>query len=356
VRHVGGWPQTSRAVIIDLAMEGYLEGVLMLDRNRRGLIALLGGAVAASAMLRPLAVEAQQSKAPRIGVLALTDRDGEAFSKEVREGMRALGLIEGQNYALELPSAEGKADRLTQLAQELVRAKVDIIAAIFTPCALAAKAATRDIPIFMIAGDPVGTGLVASLARPGDNVTGLSNMGSETAGKTLELFRDILPSLKRVAVLANPVDPFTRSFLEQVQLAGRVAGIEIGPVEMARSLDEVEAAFAAIAKQHANAVVVQGIFFQKAMADLAIRYRLPSAAVLRSFAEAGGLLSYGADIPDLYRRSAVFVAKVLQGAKPAALPVEQPTKFELVINLKTAKAIGVDVPLLVQQRADEVIE
>jgi len=209
----------------------------------------------------------------------------------------------------------------------------------------------------VIAGDPIGTGLVASLARPGGNITGLSNMGSEAAGKCVDLFRDMLPSLSRVAVLANPVDPFTQSILEQVQLAGRTTGIEIAPVAMVRALDEVEAAFAAIAKERAGAVIVQaGIFFQNAIADLAIKYRLPSASVLRPFVEAGGLLSYGADLSHMYRRSAVFVSKILQGTKPADLPIEQPTKFELVINLKTAKAIGIDVPLFLQQRADEVIE
>jgi len=319
--------------------------------RRREFITLVGGAAA-----WPLAARAQQSKIPRIGALVLTDEDGRAYGKELREGLRELGLVEGQNFVLELRSADGKANRLPELAEELVRRKVDVIAAIFTPCALAARQATREIPIFAIAGDPVGTGLVANLARPGGNVTGLSNMGAETAGKTLELFRDMLPSLRRVAVLANPVDPFTRSLLEQVQLAGRTAGIEIAPVAMVRGLDEVETAFAAIARDRADAVVVPGIFFANTVANLAIKYRLPSASVLRSFAEAGGLLSYGADIPHMYRRSAVFVHKILQGTKPADLPVEQPTKFELVINLKTAKAIGLDVPLFLQQRADEVIE
>jgi putative tryptophan/tyrosine transport system substrate-binding protein len=324
--------------------------------KRRDFITLFGGTAALS-LLRPLAAYAQQSKAPRIGALVLTDQDGRAFGNELREGLRELGLIEGQNYTLELRSADAKADRLPQLAQELVRLKVDVIAAIFTPCALAAKQATREIPIFVIAGDPIGTGLVASLARPGGNITGLSNMGSEAAGKCVELFRDMLPSLSRVAVLANPVDPFTRSILEQVQLAGRITGIEIAPVAMVRALDEVEAAFAAIAKERAGAVVVQaGIFFQNAIADLAIKYRLPSASVLRPFVVAGGLLSYGADLSHMYRRSAVFVSKILQGTKPEDLPIEQPTKFELVINLKTAKAIGIDVPLFLQQRADEVIE
>jgi putative ABC transport system substrate-binding protein len=324
----------------------------MRDWNRRGVIGLAGGAMAAW----PMAARAQPSKVPRIGVLVLTDDDGRAFGKEFRDGLRELGLVEGQSYALELRSADGKANRLPELAEELVRRKVDVIVAIFTPCALAAKQTTREIPIFAIAGDPIGTGLVANLARPGGNITGLSNMGSETAGKTLELFRDMLPSVRRVAVLANPVDPFTRSFLEQVQVAGRTAGIEIAPIAMVRSGDEIAAAFASMARERADAVVAPGIFFADIIADLAIKNRLPSASVLRSFAEAGGLLSYGADIPHMYRRSAVFVHKILQGTKAADLPVEQPTKFELVINLKTAKAIGLDVPLFLQQRADEVIE
>jgi putative ABC transport system substrate-binding protein len=312
---------------------------------------LLGGAVA-----WPLAASAQQPKIPRIGALVLTDEDGRVFGKELREGLRELGVVEGQSYALELRSADGSAKRLPRLAEELVRRKVDVIAAIFTPCALAAKQATREIPIFAIAGDPIGTGLVANLARPGGNVTGLSNMGAETAGKTLELFRDMLPSLRRVAVLANPVDPFTTSLLQQVQLAGRTAGIEIDPIVMVRGLDEVEAAFPAMARDRVDALVVPGIFFAKTIADLAIKYRLPSASVLRSFADAGGLMSYGADIPRMYRRSAVFIHKMLQGTKPADLPVEQLTKFELVINLKTAKSLGLDVPWFLQQRADEVIE
>jgi putative tryptophan/tyrosine transport system substrate-binding protein len=320
--------------------------------KRRDFITLLGGAAAAW----PLPARAQQPKVPRIGVLALTQEDARLFGKELREGLRELGFVEGQNYSIEVRSADGSANVLPELAAELVRLRVAVIAAIFTPCALAAKQATRDIPIFAIAGDPIGTGLVASLARPGGNITGLSNMGAETGGKCLELFRDMLPSLRRVAVLANPIDPFTKSILEQVLVAGRSAGIEIAPVAMVQELEEVQTAFTAIAREGADALVVPGIFFANTIADLAIKYRLPSASVLRSFADAGGLMSYGANIPHMYRRSAVFVHKILQGTKPADLPVEQPTKFELVLNLKTARAIGLDIPLFLQQRADEVIE
>jgi ABC-type uncharacterized transport system substrate-binding protein len=248
----------------------------MSNMRRREFISLLGGAVTAW----PLAARAQQSKMPRIGALVLKDEDAEAFANEFREGLRELGYIEGRNYTLELRSADGNADQLSELAAELVRREVDVIVAVFTPCALAAKQATREIPIVAIAGDPIGVGLVASLARPGGNITGLSNMGAETAGKSVELFRDMLPSLRRVAVLANPVDSFTKSILEQVQLAGRTADIEIAPA-MVRGLDEVEAAFAAMRRERADAVVVQSIFFPKTIADLAIKYRPPSFAPRR---------------------------------------------------------------------------
>jgi putative ABC transport system substrate-binding protein len=320
--------------------------------RRREFFTLLGGAAAAW----PLAARAQQPKVLRIGALMLTSADALSYGKELREGLRELGAVEGQNYAIELRSADGKADLLPELAAELVRLKVDVIAAIFTPCALAAKQATREIPIFVIAGDPIGAGLVASLARPGGNVTGLSNMGAETAGKSVELLRDMLPLLRRVAVLANPADQFTSSILERVQLAGRSAGIAIAPVAMVRELEQIDAAFAAMAQERADAVVVQGIFFSKTVADLAIKYRLPCASVLRSVVDAGGLMSYGADIPHMYRRSAVFVHKILQGTKPADLPVEQPTKFELAVNLKPAKAIGLAIPETFLLRADAVIE
>jgi putative tryptophan/tyrosine transport system substrate-binding protein len=234
---------------------------------------------------------------------------------------------------------------------------VDVIVATFTPCALAAKNATTAIPIVMAAvADPVAAGLVQSLARPGGNVTGFSNMAAETAGKGVELLRDTLPALRRVAVLANPNDPFTQPLLEQVRRAGQTVSIEIAPVALARGPDELEAAFATMRQGEADAVIVQGIFFSATVADLALKHRIPSASVLRQFAEAGGLISYGADVPDIFRRCAVLVHRILQGTKPADLPVELPTKFELVINLKTAKALGIDVPWFLQQRADEVIE
>jgi putative ABC transport system substrate-binding protein len=298
-----------------------------------------------------------QAKVARIGVLALTDADQDLFANELRAGLRELDVIEGQGFALELRSAAGSANRLPDLAGELVAQKVDVLVAIFTPCALAAKQATTSIPIVMVSvGDPVGTGLVASLSRPGGNVTGLSNMAAETAGKSVELFRDMLPSVRRVAILANPVDPFTKPFLQEVLRTGRAASVEIVPIAMVRNEDEVDEAFAAMAKEHADAVVVQGIFFSKSIADLAIKHHLPSASVLRSYVHAGGLMSYGAHTPDIFRRSALLVHKLLLGENPKNLPVEQPTKFELAINLKTANALGITVPPTLLVRADEVIE
>jgi putative tryptophan/tyrosine transport system substrate-binding protein len=320
--------------------------------RRREFIMMLGGAAA-----WPLGARAQQGKLARVGVLALTSTDAQSLARALREGFREFGYAEGQNFAFEFRSADGNVDRLPALAADLVRLPVDVIVATFTPCALAAKQATTTIPIVMVAvADPVGAGLVQSLARPGGNITGFSNMGAETAGKSVELLREMLPQLRRVAVLANPVDPFTRPLLEQVHLAGRTTGIEIAPVAMARGSDELEAAFATMSQERAEAVVVQGIFFSGTVADLAVKYRLPSASVLRQFAQAGGLISYGADVSDIFRRSAVLVHKILQGTKPSDLPVELPTKFDLVVNLKTAKTLGLDVPWFLQQRADEVIK
>ena len=322
--------------------------------RRRQFIALLGGTAAAP--LWPLAAYPQRAAVPRVGALVLTNADAQLLGRELRAGLRELGY-EGTNIAFEIRSAEGNAQRLPELATELVRLKVDVIVAVFTPCALAAKQATQEIPIVMIAvGDPIGTGLVTSFSRPGGNITGVSNMAAETAGKSVELFRDMLPSLRRVAALANPVDPFTKPFLEQVHLSGRAAGVEIAPVVLVGGSNELEKGFEAMAKEKAEAVVVQAIFFSKTVADLAIKHRLPSSSVLRSFVNAGGLMSYGADVSHLHRRGADVIHKILQGAKSADLPVEQPTKFELAINMKTAKAIGLAISNSFLLRADEVIE
>lgn len=319
--------------------------------RRRQFLAMIGGATAAW----PLPVRAQQSgRTIKIGALVLTRGDVDAFGSVLRAGLQEFGYREGQNTAIDIRSADGNAAVLPALAADLVRKKVDVIVTVFTPCAIAAKQATSEIPIVAaVVGDPVGTGLVASLARPGGNVTGLSQLGPETAGKCVELLRDLIPSLQSIGVLVNPVDPFTKPFLDHIQRTGRSNGIEIKPI-MARGADEGESAFAAFAKDRVGAVILQAGFFPNA--NLAIRHRLPSASILRPFTIAGGLMSYGADIPDLFRRSTILIHKILQGAKPADLPVEQPTKFHLAINLKTARTIGLAIPETFLLRADEVIE
>jgi ABC-type uncharacterized transport system substrate-binding protein len=321
--------------------------------KRREFIGLLG----AAAMAWSHTAQAQQAKVPRVGVLVIGDADVESFGNELRQGLRDLGYVEGRSIYLDIRSVEGRLDRLPELAAELVRLKVDVIVALFTPCALAAKQATSEIPIVILAGDPVGTGLVASLARPGGNITGLSQMAAEIGGKCVELIRDMLPSARRVAALCNAADPvFAKSFLGKVQRAGELTSMEIRPVMMVRDPDDLDAAFPAMVKEQADAVVVQGSLITPRVTDLALRHHLPAASTQRAFAELGGLISYYSDAPQLFRHSAAFVHKILQGNKPADIPVEQPTKFELVLNLRTAKALGIQIPGWLLSRADDVIE
>jgi putative tryptophan/tyrosine transport system substrate-binding protein len=320
--------------------------------KRRHFIALLGGATA-----WPLAARAQPSPMKRIGVLVIGNADVPSFLNELREGLREFGRIEGQDYTIEFRSAKGQLSRLPELASELVRLKVDVIVALYTPCALAAKQATRDIPIVILAGDPVVTGLVDSLARPGANVTGLSQLGAEVHGKCVELFRDMLPSARRIAAIANADDPlFAKTLIEHIRRAGSGTGTEINPVVMVRSPDELEAAVATVVKEKADALVYQASLPTKRMVELTLAHRLPAATGVRAFAEIGGLMSYGADGPALFRYAATFVHKIFQGEKPADLPVEQPVKFELVINLKTAQVLGLAIPPALLARADDVIE
>ena len=324
--------------------------------QRRQFISVLGGI--ATGLIWPLRASAQKPNIRRIGVLVVgnTGADAASFQAELREELRRSGYVEGQNLAFDLRSAEQKLDLLPKLAAELVAQKVDVIVALYTPCALAAKQATREIPIVAVSGDPVGTGLVPSLAKPGGNITGVSLIAAEMHGKCVELFRDMLPSLRRVGALGNAADPFSKPFLEQVELAGKTTNIEIAPRTMVRGPQEIEAAFANMKQEAAGAVVLQGSLASKNVADLAVRYGLPAATSPRSFAEAGGLLSYGADSSTSFRQSARFVTKILQGGSPADMPIEQPTKFELVINLKTAKALGLPVAETFLQRADVIIE
>ncbi len=324
--------------------------------RRREFISLLGGAAAASCGSCPLVVRAQQSRLPRVGVLVTSAP--EPFWDLFRAGLRANGYIEGRNIQLELRSAEREPERLRVLADELVRLKVDVIAASLTPAVIAAKQATSEIPIVMApAGDPVRTGLVSSLARPGGNVTGLSSTTAELFAKTLELIREVLPSTRRVGVLANAAtaaDPFAIPFVEQIEGAGRILGIAIQTIRV-HGDEEFDAAFAAMVEERADAVMLQGSLPRKAALDLALKHRLPLVGGQLLIRE-GGLLSYSANQSDTYRRAAYYIDRILKGAKPADLPVEQPTRFEIVVNLKTAKALGIDVPPTLLARADEVIE
>jgi putative tryptophan/tyrosine transport system substrate-binding protein len=308
-----------------------------------------------SAAAWPLAARAQPKKR-RVGALILGNADAQSFAAELREELRRSGYIDGQNIEYAFRSADNNVALLPRLAAELVALNVDVIVALFTPCSLAAKQATREIPIVTVSGDPVGLGLVASLARPGGNITGISLIAAELHGKCVELFRDALPGIRRVAALGNGADPFFEPFIEQVRRAGKTTGIEISPEILVRTLDEIDPALAAIKKDGAEAVVLQASLSTQHVADLMLKHRMPAATFPRSFVEVGGLMAYGPEAPDVFRRSAAFVAKILQGSKPADLPVEQPTKFELVINLKTAKALNPRIPESFLVRADTIIE
>jgi len=320
--------------------------------RRREFISLLGGAVA-----WPLAARGQQVRVARIGALYIGLADSESFKKELREGLRELGYVEGQNIAFEFRSAEGQLDRLPGLAAELVRLKVDLIVALYVPSALAAKQATRDIPIVIIAADPLETGIVPSLAHPDGNVTVVSLMSAESTAKNIELFHDMLPSVHRVGVLVNAANPiYAQAMLDKVLLAGRTTGIEVRPVVRVREPDELESAFATFVRERVGAVVVQGDIAIKPVADMAVKYRLPAASTTRAFVDVGGLMSFGADGPSSVRHGTKFVQKILQGTHPKDTPIEQPTTFELVVNLKAAKAIGLTVPDSFLLRANSVIE
>jgi putative ABC transport system substrate-binding protein len=293
----------------------------------------------------------------RIGALYIGLADAESFKKELRDGLRELGYVEGQNIAFEFRSAEGKLDRLPELASELVRLKVDVIVALYVPSALAAKQATREIPIVIIAAEPIETGIVASWARPGGNITGVALMSAPLIGKCVELFRDMLSATRRIAVLTNAADPlFAKLVVNQVELSGRITGIEILPIAVRGPDQELNTAFATIARERADAAIIQGSLSTKHIADLALEHRLPTASTTRGFVDAGGLMSYGADGPAMFRHSAKFVQRILQGRQPNDLPIEQPTKFELAVNLRTAKAMGLTIPETFLLRADALLE
>ena len=319
--------------------------------KRREFIAFLGSAAAWSR-----AASAQQPKITTIGVLVRGAPGWQQFWQFFPEELRELGYIDKTNVRFELRSDQGQKSRLPELAAELVQLKVDVIVTWFTPAATAAKQATRESPmVCALCGDMVGTGLVDSLARPGGNVTGSTSLNAETSAKTVELIGEIVPSAHRVGALANAPDPFSESFLKGVQLAGQAAGTAIYPI-MIHSAEELDAAFPAMETSRPDAIIVQPSLPTKRAAELALTFRIPAFCAWRQFAHDGGLVAYfGAEV-DMYRRAAVSVDKILKGAKPAELPVEQPTRFELVINLKTAKAIGLTIPTTLLARADEVIE
>jgi len=273
--------------------------------------------------------------------------------------MRALGYVEGQNLVLEYRAAAGHYERFPDLAAELVRLKVDVLMMGSTPAALAAKHATTTIPIVMVAmGDPVGSGLVASLARPGGNITGSSGLQPEVVGKQLEFLKAVLPTVSRVAVLWNPANPVAALMVREADVAAQALGVQLHLLA-ARGPDAFDSAFAAMTSAHAGALLILAdpMFLQhrRRLAALAATSRLPTIHNVRAFVEAGGLLCYGVSQPDQWRRAATYVDKILKGAKPADLPVEQPTKFELIINLKTAEALGLTIPPTLLFQADEVI-
>ena len=309
----------------------------------------------------PLAAQVQLGpKLTRIGVLTLSTAswtpDGEAFE----QGLREHGYVEGQNIAFEHRDAAGRADRLPALAGELVRLKVDVIVTQSNVAALAAKQATQTIPIVMaIAGDPVKAGVVGSLASPGGNVTGLTLMQTELSRKRLQLLREAAPGTALVAVIWNPTDPSAADFLRETEAAARSLGLKLHEIE-ARSPAELDAAFKAVADLRPSAFfTLPGGMFQanvRRIIDFAAKRRLPGVFPNRAFVEAGGLLSYAPSLAASWRRAAVFVDKILKGAKPGDLPIEQPTQFELVVNLRTAKALGLTIPAAVLARADQIIQ
>jgi putative ABC transport system substrate-binding protein len=320
--------------------------------HRRKFIAVFGVVTA----WWSLAVRAQPAKVPKVGILLTGNPEPEVFLRGFRDALREIGYTDGQNIQLEVRSAEGNSNLLREKAAELVDLKVDIIVASLTPAIQAAKQATSDIPIVMApAGEPVGTGLVASLARPGGNVTGISAATAELAGKSLELIKEVKPSARRIAVLANDADPLAKPFVEEIAQGARFLGLDVDTTRI-RPETQLDAIFEAISSKHPDALIVQGSLQHKELFDLAMKHRLPSFSSNRQVASTGGLMTYAANGTEVQRGAVGYVDKILKGAKPADLPVMQPTKFELVINLKTAKALGLSVPPGLLARADEVIE
>jgi|SRR5712692_10350646 len=325
--------------------------------SRRAFIGGLAGGLLAA----PLAVEAQPAaKMPRVGLLGLGSAESSPLFEALRQGLRERGWVEGQNIAFEDRTTAGHYSRLPDVAAELVRLKVDVIVTWGTTPALAARKATGTIPIVTTSGsDPVETGLAASLARPGGNVTGLTTSGRELVGKRIELLKETLPGLSRIAVLWNPESRTQLGSLRNAEAAAKSLGLHVQPAEVRRP-EDLEKAFASIAQKRPEALVLAPSNMFRAhrarIVALAARHRLPATFWERSYVEAGGLMSYGPDEKAIFRQLANYVDRILKGAKPGDLPIEQPTKFELVINMKTAKALGLTIPPSLLARADEVIQ
>ena len=306
--------------------------------------------------------EQQVTKVRRIGFLAVGSREGRAFLIDgFLQGLREHGYVEGKNIVIEYRFSEDRNDRLPTLAAELVALKVELILASGTPASFAARDATSTIPIVMggIAANPVETGVIASLAHPGGNITGMTMMSSQLSGKRLELLKEIVPGLARVAVFWNPPNPAYGPILRELEAAAPTLGLKLQRLEV-RVPGDFEGAFKAATSQRAGALIAPGdpltANHRKVVADLALKYRLPATMDIKEFAEAGGLLSLGVDLVDSYRRAGTHVDKILKGANPADLPMEQPTKFDLVVNLKTARALGLTIPQSVLLQATQVIQ
>ena len=328
--------------------------------RRREFIALLGGATTAS-VLEPIAAGAQTPpKIPRVGYIAgASATTTEHMVGAFRQRLGELGYVEGQTIALEVRYAEGRSDRIPELVAELVGLKMDVLVAGNSVAALAAQKATRTIPIVMVAADPVGLGLVASLARPGGNVTGLSYFNEAIIAKRVQLLKEFVPGLAQVFVLRNPSIAVHATFWQETEVAARKLGVALQPFDI-RGPEDFEVAFASAKRANVQALIAFDdaltVAYRTQIVALAASSRLPAMYGLREFPDEGGLMSYGPSFADLFRRVATYVDKILKGAKPADLPVEQPTKFELVINRKTANALGLTVPPTLLAQADDVIE
>jgi putative ABC transport system substrate-binding protein len=329
-------------------------------RNRITLSAMRHALCLLGTMLLALSVPAEARQRAKIARIGFLSPGFGAVPKPFHQRLEELGYVQGKNIVIEYRSAEGKLDRLPDLGAELVRLEVQLIVAAATPAADAAKHATTTIPIVMVdVGDPVATGLVTNLARPSGNITGVATLSPELSGKRLELLKEAVPNASRIAVFSNPTSRTNPLQLKQVQVAAQALAVRIQPLEVSKS-EDFEGAFGAMVRERADAFMVLPDPVLNAhratVVSLAAKHRLPGIYDRRAYADAGGLMTYGPNFPDLLRRAAVYVDKILKGAKPGDLPVEQPTKFELIINLKTAKQIGLTIPAGVLARADRVIK